>query len=240
MDIGCGDLKFWEGRECRRYFGLDLSETIVKRNRMQRTNWRFQVGDASRHIAKLRGRVVFCLDMLFHVMDDGVFVKILDNLACYSDEWIFIYNWHTNPFNLKWRLQRLYAALADDASENVYRPSRVTYLNVLLAVVKRERIRDMIIFLPQRSDSDGIYEKYRLLEDYASRFQRRGFELVAKHRNPNRGELGAMYVFQKQSTPLRPPEPSAGSAKHDAVTMIVSPNMTVRLNFKGDELIAFD
>lgn len=104
VDIGCGDLRFWEGRDCHKYFGLDLSATVIQRNRESRPKWRFEVGHAEYRIPNLRARIVLCLDMLFHIMDDEVFVNVLENLCRYSKEWIFTYTWRRNPF-LFWAIK---------------------------------------------------------------------------------------------------------------------------------------
>lgn len=39
--------------------------------------------------------------MLFHIMDDTDYKKILDNLVKYSNKYIFVYTWHKNPFGSK-------------------------------------------------------------------------------------------------------------------------------------------
>ena len=31
IDVGCGDLAFWEGVECKKYVGIDISETMRAR-----------------------------------------------------------------------------------------------------------------------------------------------------------------------------------------------------------------
>ena len=33
LDVGCGDLAFWDGKLPRRYFGVDISPTIIQNNR---------------------------------------------------------------------------------------------------------------------------------------------------------------------------------------------------------------
>lgn len=33
IDVGCGDLSFWSNRECKDYTGIDMSETIIEKNK---------------------------------------------------------------------------------------------------------------------------------------------------------------------------------------------------------------
>jgi len=100
VDVGCGDLSFWEGRTCERYFGVDISPYIIKRNAEKRPDWAFIAWPAERRLP-LRGRVVLCLDVLFHILDDEVATKIMDNLCEYSSEWVVIHAWWRNPFEGK-------------------------------------------------------------------------------------------------------------------------------------------
>jgi len=39
--------------------------------------------------------------MIFHVLDDDVYKSILENLIVYSNKYISIFTWHTNPLG-KW------------------------------------------------------------------------------------------------------------------------------------------
>ena len=31
LDVGCGDMRFWEGRDCRKYMGMDFSEGAIEK-----------------------------------------------------------------------------------------------------------------------------------------------------------------------------------------------------------------
>jgi len=105
LDVGCGDLSFWEDRDCFKYLGIDISETIIKQNRSRRPTWQFKAQGAE-VLLDAHARIVLCMDVLFHIMDDDAFTRILQNL-CYSTEWIFIHTWSRNPFDLGWALRRL-------------------------------------------------------------------------------------------------------------------------------------
>jgi hypothetical protein len=98
IDIGCGDLSFWEGRDCQDYTGVDVSATVIAENRRLRPRWTFIVAPAEQRIEHLHKDCVFCLDLLFHIMNGSNFRAILSNLCYYSTNFIFIYNWWKNPW----------------------------------------------------------------------------------------------------------------------------------------------
>ena len=91
LDVGCGDLSFWEGRDCAEYLGIDISQTIIEQNRKSRPHWKFKVHQAGVPL-HVQARIVLCLDVLFHIIDDNSFVRICQNLCTYSTEWICIHN----------------------------------------------------------------------------------------------------------------------------------------------------
>lgn len=100
IDMGCGDLEFMKHRHPVRYVGIDISKTIIERNESLHPEWKFHNVDAS----GLRANVVFCHDILFHIVDDGVYYAILNNLIQYAYNYISIYSGDRNPipwWNLK-------------------------------------------------------------------------------------------------------------------------------------------
>ena len=99
IDVGCGDLDFWEGLDCEKYIGIDISETVISQNRIRRSEWSFIHADAGEYIKSLRAETVFCLDVLFHIMDDKNFTDILRNLCRYATKNLVIYTWDENPFS---------------------------------------------------------------------------------------------------------------------------------------------
>lgn len=101
IDVGCGDIAFMEGRDIKNYTGIDISQTMVDRNIKLKPEWNFILSSADVKINGLNGDVAFCHDMLFHIMDDDVYDKILLNLIDYSNEYISIFTWHKNPLR-KW------------------------------------------------------------------------------------------------------------------------------------------
>ena len=106
IDVGCGDLEFWEGLDCEKYVGIDMSETVIKQNRTLRSRWGFIHGKAEDHIQDLKAETVFCLDVLFHIMNELNFTAILRNLCSYTSKNLVIYTWDENPFSRMAALKR--------------------------------------------------------------------------------------------------------------------------------------
>jgi len=100
LDVGCGDLSFWENRDCKRYTGLDFSDVVIEKNLLRRPDWSFRCTDASEP-ADLSTQIVLCLDVLFHVLEDPVYEGILRNLSRWTEEKLFIYTWWRSPFREK-------------------------------------------------------------------------------------------------------------------------------------------
>lgn len=97
VDVGCGDLSFWKGKACRDYTGIEMSPTRYEKNIMLRQDFNFINANAAVYQDIPKADVVFCFDMLFHIMDDLDYLKILENLVKYSNKYIFVYTWHKNP-----------------------------------------------------------------------------------------------------------------------------------------------
>jgi hypothetical protein len=115
IDVGCGDLVFWSSKSLRlahtlswhthgiilteEYIGIDISDTVIMRNRrMSVKGWSFIA--SSSHVLNrgLKAPVVFCIDLLFHIMDDMAFIDTLKNLCHYSEDLILIHTWMYKPF----------------------------------------------------------------------------------------------------------------------------------------------
>jgi hypothetical protein len=101
IDVGCGDLSFWYDKPPEKYIGIDISENIIAKNRAKHPDHVFINEPAQKLIPNIKAPVVLCLDVLFHIMNDDTYVKILQNLCEYSTELIFIYTWLFNPFKNK-------------------------------------------------------------------------------------------------------------------------------------------
>jgi len=98
LDVGCGDLSFWDWKDCEKYVGIDSSESIIKKNQAKRPRWTFIHMNASSPI-KNKSETVFCFDMLFHVMNDMDYTRIIDNLTACADKYIVIGTWKNNPLS---------------------------------------------------------------------------------------------------------------------------------------------
>lgn len=172
IDVGCGDLTMWDEMDwdLNSYIGLDISETIIKRNKQRQPDFRFICTSADVY-HELQGEVVLCLDLLFHIMDDDIYEKTLKNLCQYSEKWIFIYTWYRNPFldqRYKWW-------------------TRMTFF------IKGE-YSNLLASFKNKMTSDNIYQKYRDFSQYITQFEGYGFKLVAVERNEI-DPYGAMYIF---------------------------------------------
>jgi hypothetical protein len=97
IDVGCGDLSFWDVTTLPDgYVGIDASEIIIKKNRANNPNLIFY---------HAKSPVVFCFDMLFHIMDDGIYQRTIENLCRMSSDYIFIYTWINNPLRKFWFIE---------------------------------------------------------------------------------------------------------------------------------------
>jgi len=96
LDVGCGDLQFWLGRDCNNYIGIDISQVIIERARAKRPKWTFFLTDATERFP-FEADVVLCMDLVFHIMTEEKLVRLLSNLKSWAQIWLFIFNWHKNP-----------------------------------------------------------------------------------------------------------------------------------------------
>jgi hypothetical protein len=177
VDVGCGDLSFWDGQPWPRFYvGIDISKTVIERNGRGRFG-AFICTPADRVSPRDeecigRAEAVLCMDMLFHVMNDDAYERILENLCRWSDRWIFAYTWTTNPL-LQPEVRRC-------ASEELLRsghPFRA--LRVRLG-----------------SETDYRYQKYRDFAQYFDLFERHGFGLRGCWSTAS-DPCGGLYVFRK-------------------------------------------
>jgi hypothetical protein len=97
IDVGCGDLAFWKGRSCPDYLGIDISNTIIERNKQLKPDWKFINASSDLRIEGLKKDNVFCLGLLFHLLNEGEYIKTIENLCYYSKKNIVIYTWVKNP-----------------------------------------------------------------------------------------------------------------------------------------------
>jgi hypothetical protein len=174
IDVGCGDLSFWENRSCEKYTGIDISGYIIEKNRIARLDWNFIQANSAEY-QPIHAKVVFCFDHLFHIIDEETFVGILNNLARYSDEWIFVYTWNRNPFE----------------------PLPVRS-SIFFKMILKGKFRDACRFLFSDHSSDYSYQKYRDFLSYLPIFEEQNFALVEEEKLDSES-IGSMYVLKKNT-----------------------------------------
>jgi len=104
IDVGCGDMEFWEYFPVANYTGIDISPTIIDKNRKRFPKYNFYCCDSSNPL-KITADYVTCFDMLFHIMDTTKYIMTIVNLSYYANKKLFVYTWQKNPFeNFKNRL----------------------------------------------------------------------------------------------------------------------------------------
>ena len=117
IDIGCGDMRFWENQPLpKNYTGIDISETIINRNKQKYPQGDFRVSSSTK-VMEITAETVFCFDMLLHIMEKDEYVKTLENCCIYSEKYIFIYTWLINPLK-KW----IFFETDKDSYEKYYDP----------------------------------------------------------------------------------------------------------------------
>ena len=175
LDVGCGDLSFWEERDCKDYTGIDISKTIIERNRILRPDWEFICANAATRIEGLTKEVVFCFDIIYHIMDEKTYLNTLKNLCHYSTDYIFINTWINNPFSFKQKVKKLLIAIS--------------------GVKVRKAISSLKRIFNNNKITDGKYQYYRLVENVIRIFKKNGFQLLSIEETPD--ENVATYVFAR-------------------------------------------
>ena len=97
LDVGCGDLRFWKDKKHEDYTGIDISSVIIEKNRLLRPDWTFFHGNVSSYEMHRGFDVVFCFEMLFHIMSESSFIEILKNLNRWTRKILFISCWSERP-----------------------------------------------------------------------------------------------------------------------------------------------
>jgi hypothetical protein len=168
IDVGCGDLSFWDQRSLpNSYTGIDMSRVIIQKNQMKYgSNGARFVNCGAEERQPISARIVLCLDMLFHILDEQQYVAILENLCAYSAEYLFVYTWIKNPF--------LDPALAGN-------------------LVMRLKFRDLVTGLLWGRDR---YQMYRDFSSYLRIFHDRGFRLETVELAGGLNPYAAMMVFR--------------------------------------------
>jgi 2-polyprenyl-3-methyl-5-hydroxy-6-metoxy-1,4-benzoquinol methylase len=152
LDVGCGDLQFWNGDLPSYYTGIDISQVIIDKNKLLYPDKKFICSNASTTL-DVSADAVICFDMLWHIIDDNDYIKILENIKKYSKNYVFLYTWNSNIFD-KNIFYRLYANFKQSGS---------------------------VSFKP--IDNDGGYQKYRDFLKIALPIFNPEFTLIASYKN---------------------------------------------------------
>lgn len=172
VDVSCGDLSFWENRDCEKYVGIDISETVISRNRIRRPSWRFVCAPAEIK-QDIKGETVLCMDVLFHIMDDNKYNRILRNVASYSTHWIVISTWCENPLSMH--------------------KSRI-----IRTLLSQGKLGAASKFAFSDSTTDFTYQKYRVFENHLQEFEKSGFRLIRVAKPPPSLGVTGLYIFEQE------------------------------------------
>lgn len=96
LDVGCGDMQFWNGEPPLNYTGMDISRDIIFKNHDKYPYCGFFCADASTPMY-CPSDVVMCFDMLWHIADDDAYTDILQNIKNNAIDKILIYTWFCDP-----------------------------------------------------------------------------------------------------------------------------------------------
>jgi hypothetical protein len=109
-----------------------------------------------------------CFDMLWHIIDDDDYVKILTNIKRYSKKYMILYTWNSNVFD-KGIVHRLFISLV-----NLMHGKSLSFKQI---------------------DGDGGYQKYRDFLKIAVPIFEPEFRLIDTYTNDYWIE-GTMYIFE--------------------------------------------
>jgi hypothetical protein len=102
IDVGCGDLAFWNYKPCPDYVGIDISQQIIWKD-MERTRGmapmpQFICQPAELTVNGLHRENVICMDVLIHILRQDNFDAICQNLRIYAEKRIILTVWDESPF----------------------------------------------------------------------------------------------------------------------------------------------
>jgi hypothetical protein len=169
IDIGCGDLQFWDEKLPKYYTGVDISPTIVEINKNKYPDALFICSNAALTL-NISSDAVVCFDMLWHILDDDDYVKILQNMKKYAKTYIIIYTWNRNVFD------------------------QTTFKDKIRNVLYHIKNKESILVKPL--DNDGGYQKYRNFLKIAKPILSPEFKLIKKYTNTH-WTMGTMYIFKR-------------------------------------------
>jgi len=99
IDVGCGDLQLWKGISPAqgKFTGVDISQMVIDTHKQKYPYCNFICASSDKTL-NISADVVTCFDMLYHILDDEVFIATLKNLKRYAKRHLLIYTWGKNPW----------------------------------------------------------------------------------------------------------------------------------------------
>lgn len=90
LDLGCGDGRLLSLLHAPSYVGVDVSPTVLSHCVARFPRHRFVSFDALD--AEPPAELALCIDVIFHLVEDGVFVRTLDALFAHASRFVLIYS----------------------------------------------------------------------------------------------------------------------------------------------------
>lgn len=81
LDVGCGDLEIVKNLPFKEYTGIDISETIIEKNKKIKPVWSFLCGNFLDLKQNLEADMVLCFDVLIHQHNYPDYVEFVKSLV---------------------------------------------------------------------------------------------------------------------------------------------------------------
>lgn len=146
IDFGCGDGNQLKYLEIDQYLGLDVSKTAIKRCKKKFRN------DASRQFRQMedyrseKAELCLSLDVIFHLIEEPVFVTYMQRLFSASDKFVIIY--------------------ASNANENNEPASHFKHRKFTDWIAQNQPDFELIRFIPNKYPYDGDEENTSVSDFY--------------------------------------------------------------------------
>lgn len=99
IDLGCGDIELMQGLDIQHYYGVDISDVVVARNKSMRPDWEFQCIDISS--LDLRGMrnydLTVCVDVLIHQKSFQKYKDIIEKIREINSSNVLISGYNQKP-----------------------------------------------------------------------------------------------------------------------------------------------
>ena len=133
LDVGCGDLAFWQDYKLPfLYTGIDISPTIITKNRKQHPDMTFICGDINT-LELQKYDIVLCLNVIYHLMQDDI-QPLIQKIYDAGTYHIFLTNWSSEPLTYDDRYQRHHTIAIPYNAFEIY-----TYFNTVMYHIDKEQ-----------------------------------------------------------------------------------------------------